>query len=178
MNFNLSIVRLKIMFYLFLGKIRSVPSKIELPNNKKIKEVVIFFPIEENLFRLSLYSFREFNLNRDNIKYHFIINQKFQNIINLSGPNLIFVNHKKNKINFCDLNQQSILDKSEIDVIVDLNVNFSFGSSKFISYLKSSIKIGFKSNFSDYFYNLQLKANNKGTVENSYQKIQQILSSL
>ena len=178
MNFNLSIIRLKIMFYLFLGKIRKVPSKIELPNNKKVKEVIIFFPIDENLFRLSLYSFREFNLNNDNIKYHFIINQKFQNMINLNGPNLIFVNHKKNKVKFCDLNQQNILADREIDVIVDLNVYFSFGPSKFISYLKSNIKIGFKSHFSDYFYNLQLEADNKSSVENSYQKIQQILNSL
>ena len=166
------------MFYLFLGKIRRVPSKIQLPNSKKVKEVIIFFPIDENLFRLSLYSFREFNLHRDNIKYHFIINQKFQNMINLNGPNLIFVNHKKNNIKFCDLNQQNMLAKSKIDVIVDLNVNFSFGPSKFIAYLKSNIKIGFKSNFSDYFYNLQLETNNRGTVENSYQQIQQILSSL
>ena len=28
------------MFYLFLGKIRKVPSKIELPNNKKVKEAL------------------------------------------------------------------------------------------------------------------------------------------
>ena len=178
MNFNLSIIRLKIMFYLSLGKIRRVPSKIHLPNDKKVKEVIIFFPVDENLFRLSLYSFREFNLNKDNIRYHFIINQKFQNMINLSGPNLIFVNHKKNKIRFCNFNQQDILAKSKIDVIVDLNVDFSFGPAIFIAYLKSNIKIGFKSNFSDYFYNLQLEANNKGTVENSYQQIQQILNSL
>ena len=99
-------------------------------------------------------------------------------MINLNGPNLIFVNHKKNKVKFCDLNQQNILADREIDVIVDLNVYFSFGPSKFISYLKSYIKIGFKSHFSDYFYNLQLEADNKSTVENSYQKIQQILNSL
>ncbi|MBI89818.1 MAG: hypothetical protein CMG60_07010 [Candidatus Marinimicrobia bacterium] len=166
------------MFYLLVGKIRKVPPKIQLPNNNRVKEVIIFFPIDENLFRLSLYSFREFDLNKDNIKYHFIINQKFQNMINLSGPNLIFVNHRKNKIKFCDPNQQNILTQNDIDVIVDLNIHFSFGPSKFISYLKSNIKIGFKSKFSDYFYNLQLEANNKGTVENSYQQIQHILNSL
>ena len=73
MNFNLSILRLKIMFYLLLGKIRKIPSKIQLPNDKKIKQVVIFFPIDENLFRLSLYSFRKFNLHKDNIRYYFVI---------------------------------------------------------------------------------------------------------
>ena len=41
MNFNLTILRLKIMFYLLLGKIRKNPSKIELPNQTKIKRVII-----------------------------------------------------------------------------------------------------------------------------------------
>ena len=166
------------MFYLLLGKIRKSPSKIELPNQTKIKRVVIFFPIDENLFRLSLYSFRKFNFYQNNIKYYFIINQKFQNIINLNGPNLIFVNYKKNKIDFCNYNEKNNLIEHESDVIVNLNIEFSFGLSKFIAYLQSNIKIGFKSNFSDYFYNLQLDIKKTGVIENSYQKIQQILSSL
>ena len=166
------------MFYLLLGKIRKIPSKIQLPNDKKIKQVVIFFPIDENLFRLSLYSFRKFNLHKDNIRYHFVINQKFQNLIHLSGPELIFVNYKKNKIQFCDLEQKNNLIQNDNDIIIDLNIDFSFAPSKFIAYLKSNFKIGFKTKFSDYFYNLQLKINRKGTVENSYEEIQQILASL
>ena len=82
------------MFYLLLGKIRKNSSKIEFPNHKKIKRVIIFFPVNEDLFRLSLYSFRKFNFHQDNIKYYSIINQKFQNMINLNGINLIFVNYK------------------------------------------------------------------------------------
>ena len=166
------------MFYLLLGKIRRNPSHIKFPNRDKIKRVIIFFPIDENLFRLSLYSFRKFDFHKDNIDYYFIINQKFQNIINLNGINLIFVNYKKNKMTFCDLNQQSSLIKNGGDVIVDLNVDFYLGLSKFIAYVKSNIKIGFKSTFSDYFYNLQLENKKSGIVENSYKKVEKILKSL
>ena len=178
MNFNLSIIRLKIMFYLLIGKIRNFPPKIQLPNDQKIKNVAIFFPTDENSFRLSLYSFRKFDFNKENVTYYFIINQKFHNMISLSSPNMIFVNYKKNKIKFCDLGQENLLLENKIDIIVDLNLDFSFGASKFIAYLKSDIKIGFKSRFSDYFYNLQLESNDDGTTEQSYQRIQQILGSL
>ena len=91
---------------------------------------------------------------------------------------MIFVNYKKNKIKFCDANQENLLIKNKMDIIVDLNLDFSFGASKFIAYLKSNIKIGFKSRFSDYFYNLQLESNDDSTTEQSYQRVQQILGSL
>ena len=166
------------MFYLIIGKIRKNSSQIEFPNNKKIKRVIIFFPIDEDLFRLSLYSFRKFNFHKDNIEYYFIINQKFRNIINLNGINLIFVNYKKNKMTFCRPEEQSTIVDNGGDVIIDLNVEFYLALSKFIAYIKSNIKIGFKSSFSDYFYNLQLDVKKSGIIENSYKKIEQILKSL
>ena len=152
------------MFYLLLGKIRKNRSQIEFPNHKKIKRVVIFFPINEDLFRLSLYSFRKFDFHQNNIEYYFVINQRFQNIINLNGINLFFVNYKKNKMTFCNLEERDYLINN--------------GLSYFIAYIESNIKIGFKSTFSDYFYNLQLEAKQSGIVENSYKKIEKILKSL
>ena len=76
------------------------------------------------------------------------------------------------------MEQENLLVKNKMDIIVDLNLDFSFGASKFIAYLKSNIKIGFQSRFSDYFYNLQLESNDDGTIEQSYQRIQHILGSL
>ena len=166
------------MFYLLLGKIRKNSFKIKLPNRNKIKQVVIFFPIDEDSFRLALYSFRNFNFNENNIRYYFVINEKFRNIINLNKFNLIFVNYRKDKMQFCKIRDKKNLINDQSDVIIDLNVQFAFGLSKFITYLKSNIKIGFKSRFSDYFYNLQLDFKRADILENSYKKIQEILSSL
>ena len=178
MSFNLTILRLKIMFYLLLGKIRKNHSQITFPNHKKIKRVVIFFPFDEDLFRLSLYSFRKFDFHQNNVKYYFVINQSFQNIINLNGINLLFVNYKKNKMLFCNLEEKDYLINSGSDVIVDLNVEFYLGLSRLIACMESNIKIGFKSTFSDYFYNLQIELKQSGIIEDSYKKIEKILRSL
>ena len=132
------------MFYLLLGKIRKNSFKIKLPNRNKIKQVVIFFPIDEDSFRLALYSFRNFNFNENNIRYYFVINEKFRNIINLNKFNLIFVNYRKDKMQFCKNRDKKNIINDQSDVIIDLNVQFDFGLSKFINYIKSNIKIGFK----------------------------------
>ncbi len=178
MSFNLTILRLKIMFYLLLGKIRKNRPQIKFPNHKKIKRVIIFFPIDEDLFRLSLYSLRKFDFHKNNIEYYFVINQSFQNIINLNGINLFFVNYKKNKMTFCNLEEQDYLINNGSDVAIDLNLDFYLSLSRFIACIESNIKIGFKSTFSDYFYNLQLEVKQSGIVENSYKKIEKILKSL
>ena len=112
------------MFYLLLGKIRKNRRQIEFPNHEKIKRVIIFFPIDEDLFRLSLYSLRKFDFHKNNIEYYFVINQSFQNIINLNGINLFFVNYKKNKMTFCNLEEQDYLIDKGSDVTIDLNLDF------------------------------------------------------
>ena len=103
MSFNLKNIRLKIMFYSIFGKIGNNFSKIEIPNKNNIKKVIIFFPIDDDSFRVSLYSFRKFNFYNTNVNYYFIISQQFQNLINLNGPNIIYVNYNKNKIRWCDM---------------------------------------------------------------------------
>lgn len=177
MNFNLIKTRLKIIFYLFLGKIGKNNSKIRFPNNRKFKKVIIFFPINEDSFRVSLYSFRKFNFHQNNISYYFIINEKFRNLINLKGPDLIFVKYKRNKMIFCDSNDKRELSDKKDTIIIDLNMEFNFELSKFISFLDSPFKIGFKKMYSDYFYNLQLDVNKDGVVEKGFDKIQKILIS-
>lgn len=166
------------MFYLILGKIKQINPQIKLPNYESVKNVVIVFPKDENEFRLSLYSFKDLYLNDNNVKHTLIINQKFFQIFNLQSTNIFFVEYKKAEMKFCNDQQRKMLLKENLDVVVDLNTNFFFGSSKFISYLKSRIKIGFKSNFSDIFYNLQVKPKKTGSVEQSFAKIKEILDSL
>ena len=82
------------MFYLLIGKIRNFPPKIQLPNNQKVKNIAIFFPTDENSFRLSLYSFRKFDFNKENITYYFIINQKFPDVMEISDSenNILEIN--------------------------------------------------------------------------------------
>ena len=178
MNFNLSILRLKIMFYLLLGKIERVSPQIKLPNKESINNVVIVFPKDETDFRISMFKFKDFYIKKNNIIYFFLINQNFLEPFNLKKSNIFAVEYKKNQMKLCDNKNKKILLEQNFDVVVDLNTNFFFGCSKFISYLKSRIKIGFESNFSDIFYNLQLKSKKNGSTEQSFTRIKDILESL
>ena len=125
-----------------------------------------------------MFKFKDFYINKKNIMYFFLINQNFLETFNLKKSNVFAVEYKKTEMKFCDNKNKKILLEKNFDVVVDLNTNFFFGSSKFISYLKSKIKIGFESNFSDIFYNLQLKSKNNGRTEQSFTKIKDILESL
>jgi hypothetical protein len=175
MNFNLIKIRLKIMFYLIFGKISKKSAKIEFPNNKNIKNIAIFFPSDEQSFRIALYSFRDFNFFDKNINYYFIINQRFENLINLSGPDLIFLNYKRNKVSFCNIKDKEKLMNTSVDVLVDLNVDLNIELCRLISYIDCGYKIGFKSDFSDYFFNFQLDVNNDEIKENNFKRVQEIL---
>ena len=178
MNFNLKNIRLKIMFYSIFGKIGDNFSKIKFPNQNDIKKVIIFFPIDEDSFRVSLYSFRKFNFYNTKVSYYFVINQKFENLINLSGPNIFYVNYNKNKMKWCDINDRnSIISQDSIDIVIDLNKNLYFDVAKFINQLNSDLKIGFKTMYSDYFYNIQIDVGEDGIIENGFNKIQKILVS-
>ena len=57
-------------------------------------------------------------------------------------------------------------------MIIDLNNEFNYDICYLINTIKSYYKIGFKNNYSDYFYNIQLKAD---ILEDSYNKIHLML---
>lgn len=175
MNFNLIKIRLKIMFYLIFGKISKQTAKIELPNHKNVKDVVIFFPADEKAFRIAMYSFREFDFFKKNLNFYFVINQKFEHLIKLNATNLIFMQFHKSKISFCNLKDEDILINEKKDMLIDLNTNFNFELCKMIDSIDSNYKIGFKNKYSDYFFNLQLDTFSNDITENSFNRIKQIL---
>ena len=60
-------------------------------------------------------------------------------------------------------------------MIVDLNPNPIFDISEKINNLNAEYKIGFKSNLSDSFYNIQLDVTDSKFLETSYGRIKNIL---
>ena len=73
---------------------------------------------------------------------------------------------KKGNIN----NSKKIIDEiyfDKFDIIIDLNINFSFEISMIINELRSKYKVVFVSNHSDYFYNIQLQTNKNNPSYNS-----------
>ena len=178
MSFNLKNIRLKIMFYSIFGKIGYNFSKIKIPNQNHIKKIIIFFPIDEDSFRVSLYSFRKLNFYNTDVSKYFVINKKFENLINLTGPNIFYVNYNKNRMKWCDISDRdNIINQESVDIVIDLNKELYFDLAKFINQLNSGLKIGFKTMYSDYFYNIQIDVGEDGIIENGFNKIQKILVS-
>ena len=61
-----------------------------------------------------------------------------------------------------------MLDKiyfKKFDIIIDLNINFKIEIAMIVNELESRYKIGFVSKYSDYFYNVQLKAKDNNVYE-------------
>jgi len=68
------------------------------------------------------------------------------------------------------------LQKIKLDIIVDLNPTFQLAISRFISLLKSEMKVGFVSDFSDRFYNIQLDISKSGITEKGFKQINWMLA--
>ena len=68
------------------------------------------------------------------------------------------------------------LENTKYHMIIDLNFNFHLGISRLISILKSEMKVGFVSRFSDRFYNVQLDIGRSGIMEKGFNKINIMLA--
>ena len=165
--------KIKLLYFKFTGKLKKTSNPIEInqKNNKSIKNILIFFPINEEAFRVALYAFRKLK-KKENINYYYVINNIYKHHFSLSGH--VFNFHKKNKKIKIDetFYEDRIINKS-FDIIVDLNNEFNFDICLLINNIESYYKVGFKGNYSDYFYNIQLETD---VLENSYNKIQSMLT--
>ena len=70
----------------------------------------------------------------------------------------------------------AILKLQEFDIIVDLNSIFHLGIARLVSLLNSDMKVGFESDFSDKFYNIQLDISKSGIMEKGFKQINWILA--
>ena len=77
------------------------------------------------------------------------------------------------------LNKFSCFQNSEFFILEksnNLNPKFQLSISRFISLLKSELKVGFVSDFSDRFYNIQLDISKTGIMEKGFKQINWILA--
>jgi hypothetical protein len=62
-------------------------------------------------------------------------------------------------------------------MVIDLNTIFYLDASRILSLIPAKMKVGFKSRFSDLFYNIQLDVSKSGIAENGYHKVQLMLEN-
>ena len=164
--------KIKLLYLKFTGKIKISKSFIEIKQNqtKPIKNILIFFPVKEDSFRVALYAFRRFK-KKKNVNYYYVINNIYKHHFNLSGYVFNCYNNKE-KIKIDETFYEDRIINKSFDMIIDLNNEFNYDICYLISSIKSYYKIGFKNNYSDYFYNVQLKSD---VLEDSYNKIHLML---
>ena len=178
MNFKLLKLNLKIAWLKFSGKIELIKDSSNFSlNDLESPKILIILPIEKELIDKSIQSISkvmEYYKNKDS-NFVIIINNHLKNKLNFYNMKTHrFDISKKNKIN----NYKDILDKvfyDDFDIIIDLNVNFIFEISMFIQQLKSKYKIGFVSNYSDFFYNIQLQTDRNNP---SYKSLDYLLGKI
>ena len=139
------------------------------------KTILVLFPFEENFFRVASYSYRNLPYDRDNIEFHYLINRNFSDSFSLRRGNIhkMDLDDKFNIVNKNSLLAQ--LNKSNFDIIIDLNISYNQKMEDFILMQDSNYKIGFKHKKSDLLYNVQLDISKSQIAENGYQKILELI---
>jgi len=139
------------------------------------KTILVLFPFEENFFRVASYSYRNLPYDRDNIEFHYLINRNFSDSFSLRRGNIhkMDLDDKLNIVNKNSLLGQ--LNKSNFDIIIDLNISYNQKMEDFILMQDSNYKIGFKHKKSDLLYNVQLDISKSQIAENGYQKILELI---
>jgi len=178
MNFKLLKLNLKIAWLKFSGKIELIKTTNNFSlNNLESPKILIILPIEKELIDKSINSISKVidYYNNKNSNFVIIVNNHLKHKLNFYNMKTYkFEVSKKNKIN----NSKDILDKvfyDDFDIVIDLNIHFIFEISMFIQQLKSKYKIGFVSNYSDFFYNIQLQTDRNNP---SYKSLDYLLGKI
>lgn len=179
MSLKLLKLRWKIFFWTMTGRIKKMQSRLQLTlSHGNPENILIVFPLDEPSFRVACYAFRD--LGKNNVqkrKFIFIIREQFRELFHLRIGDSMFIKHSDKDIILSGekLLLQS-LKQNKFDIIVDLNPTFQLAISRFISLLNSEMKVGFVSDFSDRFYNIQLDISKSGIMEKGFKQINWILA--
>jgi hypothetical protein len=171
MNLNLVRTKTRILYYSLTGKIGAMASSMRFPLiPTSMKSILIFFPIDEESFQVANYSFRNlFNRKNDRLKISFMIPSMYKDQVAKTSNEFIYYKPSELKVTPRDIS---------FDMVVDLNPKFDFELSKFISHLNAKYTIGFKSDYSDRFYNIQLDVPPSGFLERGYKQMYNIIPTL
>ena len=142
------------------------------------ESVLIVFPMDEPSFRVACYAFRDLRKkDGKRRKFIFLVKEQFEDLFHLRMGDTMFIRHSNQ---YTILSDEKLvlqaLKQYKFDIIVDLNPEFHLGISRLISFLTSDMKVGFSSDFSDRFYNIQLNISKTGSMEKGFKQINWILA--
>ena len=179
MSLKLLKLRWQIFFWTITGRIQKVHSRLQLTLSQGHPEsVLIVFPMDEPSFRVACYAFRDLRKkDGKRRKFIFLVKEQFEDLFHLRMGDTMFIRHSDQYTKLSDEKLVlQVLKQYKFDIIVDLNPEFYLGIARLISFLTSNMKVGFVSNFSDRFYNIQLNISKSGIMEKGFKQINWILA--
>ena len=179
MSLKLLKLRWKIFFWTITGRINKLHSRLQLTLTSGYPEcALIVFPMDEPSFRVACYAFRDLGKqDGQKRKFIFLVKEQFKELFHLQIGDTMFIQNSDQYTILSD--EKSVLQalkQYKFDIIVDLNPEFHLGISRLISLLKSDMKVGFSSDFSDRFYNIQLNISKSGIMEKGFKQINWMLA--
>ena len=170
MNFKLLKLNLKISWLKFTGKLDIVKNSSDFSSpTLGSPRILIILPIDKSLLSKSMKCISRImdTYKNKNANFTVIVNNNIEDKLNFYNmKKLVFSISKNGKIT----NSKKIIDQiyfDKFDMIIDLNINFSFDISMLINELRSKYKVGFVSDHSDYFYNIQIRTDKHNPSYNS-----------
>ena len=179
MSLKLLKLRWKIFFWTITGKIKKLHSRLQLTLSQgNSGNILIIFPADEPSFRVAFYTFRDLGKKTGRkIKFIFLVKEQFKDLFHLRMGETIYT--KDSDLHSILSDERSLLlalEREQFDIIVDLNPTFHLGFARLVSLLTSNMKVGFASDFSDRFYNIQLDISRSGIMEKGFKQINWILA--
>ena len=171
LKFNSNLLKIKLFYLKFFGKISKNISRINTFEKNEIKKTLIIMPIIDNEYNVAKYCFRDsFSNNSSNL---FLINNTFFSSFPYKTNCLGFTYlSRKNKLIFNEHDLDKLIQEP-FDLVVDLNSTFFLDMAMIVNKLKANYKVGFKSEYSDMFYNIQFDSK---ILEIGYKKIDSMLN--
>ena len=179
MSLKLLKLRWQIFFWTITGRIQKIHSRLQLTLSQGHPEsVLIVFPMDEPSFRVACYAFRDLRKkDGQKTKFIFLVKEQFRDLFHLRMGETKYI--KESDSHAILYNEKALLltlKQKKFDVIVDLNPIFHLGVARLVSLLTSDMKVGFVSDFSDRFYNIQLNISKSGIMEKGFKQINWILA--
>jgi len=144
----------------------------------KIKTAAFFLPMTEKYNRMVMQYFK--NISNYDLDIKLVCCSDVSTMYSSS------INHSRMIISDNSLNRWGLPEKNVIsqvgmlncDAIVDLNPEFNPVHAVLINKVNSSLKIGFESKWSHELFNVTLRDDSHGFIENQYIQINQLLGLL
>jgi len=176
MDFKLLKMRWQLAFFRLTGRLGKIPEKVQFPLSQAPQLPVLFcMPRNPQTFKVAAFHLRTILKDPDRTTF-FLVQNNYRHLLSLHGEKVWFYRTEDGKIKSDDKEHIILQMRSHRwRAIVDLNAQFDLDQAMLISQIPAPLKIGFQSEFSDHFYNLQFGVTQAGILEKSYEQILQIL---